>query len=92
MLLLVAQWSFDPRDLGFNRVPPNDVTRNWIGPIGAGTAYGFFFFFGIAAYLVPDASIDPFMLSLEMMAQAEQFGTRLLRRTAVVGFERAGEI
>ena len=44
----------------------------------------------IAAYLVPDASIDPFRLSLEMMAQAERFGARLVRRTGVVGFERAG--
>jgi glycerol-3-phosphate dehydrogenase len=44
----------------------------------------------IAAYLVPDASIDPFGLSLEMMAQAERFGARLVRRTGVVGFERAG--
>jgi glycerol-3-phosphate dehydrogenase len=44
----------------------------------------------IAAYLVPDASIDPFRLSLEMMAQAERCGARLVRRTEVVGFERAG--
>ncbi len=44
----------------------------------------------IAAYLVPDASIDPFGLSLAMMAQAERSGAHLVRRTAVVGFERAG--
>ena len=44
----------------------------------------------IAAYLVPDASIDPFGLSLDMMAQAEGRGARLLRRTRVVGLERAG--
>ena len=44
----------------------------------------------IAAYLVPDASIDPFKLSLEMMADAKRLGARLLRRTGVVGFERAG--
>ncbi len=44
----------------------------------------------IAAYLVPDASIDPFGLSLEMMAQAERYGARLARRTGVAGFERAG--
>jgi glycerol-3-phosphate dehydrogenase len=42
----------------------------------------------VAAYLVPDASIDPFRLSLEMMADAERLGGRLLRRTRVVGFER----
>jgi len=45
----------------------------------------------IAAYLVPDASIDPFKLSLEMMAHAERLGARLLRRTGVVGFERTGD-
>jgi glycerol-3-phosphate dehydrogenase len=45
----------------------------------------------VAAYLVPDASIDPFRLSLEMMAQAERCGARLVRRTGVVGFERAGD-
>lgn len=44
----------------------------------------------IAAYLVPDASIDPFKLSLEMMAHAKRLGARLLRRTGVVDFERAG--
>jgi glycerol-3-phosphate dehydrogenase len=44
----------------------------------------------IAAYLVPDASIDPFKLSLETMAHAERLGARLVRRTEVVGFERAG--
>ena len=45
----------------------------------------------IAAYRVPDASIDPFKLSLQSMAHAEQLGARLLRRTAVVGFEREGD-
>jgi glycerol-3-phosphate dehydrogenase len=44
----------------------------------------------IAAYLVPDASIDPFGLSLAMMTQAERCGARLVRRTGVVGLERAG--
>jgi len=41
----------------------------------------------IAAYMVPDASIDPFKLSMENMAQAQQFGSTLLRFTKVVGFE-----
>jgi glycerol-3-phosphate dehydrogenase len=44
-----------------------------------------------AVYAVPDASIDPFRLSLETMAHAEQLSARLLRRTAVVGFEREGQ-
>jgi len=45
----------------------------------------------IAVYAVPDASIDPFMLSLDSMAQAERLGARLLRRTALVALEREGE-
>jgi glycerol-3-phosphate dehydrogenase len=45
----------------------------------------------IAVFAVPDASIDPFKLSLESMAEARAHGARLLRRTAVVGFERAGD-
>lgn len=41
----------------------------------------------IAAYLVPDASIDPFKLSMENMAQAQELGSTLLRFNEVVGFE-----
>jgi glycerol-3-phosphate dehydrogenase len=44
----------------------------------------------IAVFEVPDASIDPFRLSLESMAQARSLGARLLRRTRVVGFEHEG--
>ncbi len=41
----------------------------------------------IAAYLVEDASIDPFKLSMENMAQAQELGSTLLRFTKVVGFD-----
>jgi glycerol-3-phosphate dehydrogenase len=41
----------------------------------------------IAAYAVNDASIDPFKLSLENIAQAQELGASLLRFTKVVGFE-----
>ena len=44
----------------------------------------------IAVFEVPDASIDPFRLSLESMAHARSLGARLLRRTQVVGFESEG--
>ena len=44
----------------------------------------------IAVFEVPDASIDPFRLSLESMAHARSLGARLMRRTCVVGFEREG--
>ena len=42
----------------------------------------------IAAYAVKDASIDPFKLSLENMAQAQELGSTLLRFKKVVGFEK----
>jgi glycerol-3-phosphate dehydrogenase len=41
----------------------------------------------IAAYMVADASIDPFKLCLENMAQAQELGSTLMRFTKVVGFE-----
>ena len=41
----------------------------------------------IAAYEVPDATVDPFKLSLENMAQAIAHGATLLTNTKVVGFE-----
>jgi glycerol-3-phosphate dehydrogenase len=44
----------------------------------------------IAVFEVPDASIDPFRLSLESMAQALRLGARLMRHTRVVAFEREG--
>lgn len=40
----------------------------------------------IAAYSVPDAAIDPFMLSLDNITQAQQMGSELLRFSKVVGF------
>ncbi|NJB67477.1 glycerol-3-phosphate dehydrogenase [Desulfobaculum xiamenense] len=43
-----------------------------------------------AAWEVEDASVDPFRLSLDNMAQAVTLGSRFLRRTRVVGFEREG--
>lgn len=44
----------------------------------------------IAVLEVPDASVDPFRLSLEMMADAQSRGARLLRHARVVAFERDG--
>ena len=42
----------------------------------------------VAAYLVEDASIDPFRLSLENMAHARSLGAGLLRHTRLTGFVR----
>lgn len=44
----------------------------------------------VAAYLVEDASIDPFMLCLDNMAQAQQLGSRLLCFSKVIGFKKEG--
>ncbi len=41
----------------------------------------------IAAYQVEDATIDPFKLSLDNMAHAEALGAKLLRYSALVGFD-----
>lgn len=44
----------------------------------------------IAAYAVEDASIDPFMLSLDNLAQACELGASQLLHHQVVGFEKRG--
>src|SRR3954468_6312731 len=52
-LMLVALFSYDRNDLAINSIPPNHQVHNWIGIIGARSAYGLFFTFGAAAYLLP---------------------------------------
>jgi glycerol-3-phosphate dehydrogenase len=44
----------------------------------------------IAAYAVPDASVDPFMLSLDNLADAQAHGARVLRHTRIAAFEKSG--
>ena len=47
----------------------------------------------ITVYEVEDATIDPFMLALENISQAQHLGTRILCHTKVVGFKkRNGQI
>ena len=41
----------------------------------------------VAVYQVPDASIDPFKLTLENILQARSLGSTLLRHSEVIGFE-----
>src|SRR5258705_7001640 len=53
LLLLVALLSYNPRDVSANKLPPNLSTHNWIGPIGAWTAYFWFLVVGVAAYEMP---------------------------------------
>ena len=45
----------------------------------------------IAVYEVQDASIDPFKLNLENMDHAQALGSRLLRHTEVMAFDRNGK-
>jgi len=42
----------------------------------------------IAAYMVEDASIDPFKLSLENITEAQDMGTELFCFSKVIGFEK----
>jgi S-DNA-T family DNA segregation ATPase FtsK/SpoIIIE len=55
LLLLVAQWSFDHRDIGFLVSLPekNTTVHNWIGPFGAYLAWSIFVPLGVVGYLVP---------------------------------------
>jgi len=41
----------------------------------------------VAAFQVPDASVDPFKLTLENILQARSLGSTLLRHSEVIGFE-----
>ncbi len=53
LMMAVAQWSFEPHDLKFLFDPPNRPSHNLIGPVGAYMAYGVFFLFGVAGFIVP---------------------------------------
>ena len=53
LMLVVAQWSFEPKDLAFLFDPPYRPAHNYIGVVGAYMAYGVFFLFGVAGYLLP---------------------------------------
>jgi len=56
LLLLVAQWSFDHRDIGFLVSSPSEknvTVHNWIGPFGAYLAWIVFVPLGVVGYLIP---------------------------------------
>jgi glycerol-3-phosphate dehydrogenase len=46
----------------------------------------------IAAYFVPDACVDPFMLSLDNLADAQAHGARVLRHTRIAAFAKSGAL
>ncbi len=53
VIVLIALFTYDRHDLGINSVPGNREVHNWIGVVGAKAAWGLFFVFGAAAYLLP---------------------------------------
>lgn len=53
VLTAVALFSYDRNDIPLNNSNPNVPKHNWIGPVGAYTAYVLFLVVGAAAYLVP---------------------------------------
>ena len=61
VIVLIALFTYDRNDLGINTIPGNKDVQNWIGVIGARSAWALFFVFGAAAYLLP---IVLFFLSL----------------------------
>lgn len=53
LLLLLALWSYDWRDIGALKSPPNDPPRNWIGPGGAWLSFVLLMGFGLATFVIP---------------------------------------
>lgn len=53
VLLLLALISYTPADLSNVVSPPNNPVVNFIGPVGAYSAQGLSFTFGLASYLFP---------------------------------------
>jgi S-DNA-T family DNA segregation ATPase FtsK/SpoIIIE len=53
LLLLMAQVSFDPHDIGYLYNPPMRPTHNWIGTLGAYIAWWVFLLLGMVAYVFP---------------------------------------
>src|SRR5690349_7406246 len=53
LIVLIALFTYDRNDLGFNSTAINKETQNWIGVVGAHVAWRLFFVFGAAAYLLP---------------------------------------
>ena len=51
--LSLALISFDKWDLSTHTTQPNKLVHNWVGVIGAETAYRFFLGFGVGAYIIP---------------------------------------
>jgi S-DNA-T family DNA segregation ATPase FtsK/SpoIIIE len=55
VLLLFSVFSYSPQDISFNQEPPQSPPINWIGPLGAWSAYFLFMLLGVTTYLFPAA-------------------------------------
>jgi len=53
LLFLLSLFSYEPGDIPLLKSPPNRPAENFIGPVGAWTAFFFFMALGIGAYLLP---------------------------------------
>ncbi|HPF98588.1 MAG TPA: DNA translocase FtsK [Kiritimatiellia bacterium] len=53
LLFLLSLFSYAPGDIPLLKSPPNRPAENFIGPVGAWTAFFFFMALGIGAYLLP---------------------------------------
>ena len=53
LLLLMAQLSFDPHDIGYLYNPPIRPAHNWIGPLGSYIAWWVFLLLGVVGYFLP---------------------------------------
>ena len=53
VLMLVALFSYDPKDVAANTTDLNQTPRNWIGQVGAWLAFALYNVFGAGAYVLP---------------------------------------
>src|SRR5947208_14027308 len=53
VLMLVALFSYDPKDVPANTTDLNETPHNWIGQVGAWLAFALYNVFGVGAYVLP---------------------------------------
>ena len=53
VLMLVALFSYDPKDVPANTTDLNETPHNWIGQVGAWLAFALYNVFGAGAYVLP---------------------------------------
>ncbi|MCK4262183.1 DNA translocase FtsK 4TM domain-containing protein, partial [bacterium] len=53
VFVFISLFSFNPKDISFYTSSPNHPSRNYAGWLGAHLAFGLYFSFGWAGYLIP---------------------------------------